>query len=56
MIAAEINMRDPKIRRGSPAMEIRFHFADGSKELFIQSDAKAAAALQRRMSESNLFN
>ena len=55
MIALEINMRDPKTRRGSPAMEIRFHFADGSKEMFIHS-AKDAAALQRRISESNLFN
>ena len=37
-------------------MEIRFHFVDGSRESFIQSEAKAATALQRRISEANLFN
>jgi len=40
MIALATNTRSPKKAGSRPALEIRFHFVDGSKEIFIQANAK----------------
>src|SRR3989442_3563885 len=56
MIAVETNARSPRKTSSRPALEIRFHFVDGSSETFIQPDAEAAEAIRQRATSSNLFN
>jgi hypothetical protein len=56
MIAVETKKQAPNKARSSPALEIRFHFVDGSREVFTQSDPNAAEALPRRINLPNLFN
>ena len=56
MIAIETNTRSPRKTSSRSALEIRFHFVDGSGETFLQPDAKAAEAIRRQADSSNLFN
>jgi hypothetical protein len=56
MIAVETNTRSPEKRSSRPALEIRFYFADGSSETFIQPDAEAAEAIRQQADSYNLFN
>jgi hypothetical protein len=56
MIAIEANSRAPAKRSSRPALEIRFHFVDGSKETFTQGNTDAAEAIRQRADSSNLFN
>jgi hypothetical protein len=39
-----------------PALEIRFHFVDGTMETFIQTDAEAAEEIRHRINLSSLFD
>src|ERR1022692_1352019 len=55
MIALEINTRSPKKRSSRPALEIRIHFADGSKETFVQSDAEISESILQQINPSHLF-
>src|SRR5258705_379113 len=55
MIALEINTRSPKQRSRRPALEIRMHFADGSKETFVQPDVEIAENILRQINPSHLF-
>ena len=55
MIAFEINTRSPKKGRSRPALEIRIHFADGSKEIFFQPDADISECIQRQINPTHLF-
>ena len=41
--------------RSRPALEIRFHFVDGSEETFIQNDAERAEKLLRVINPAHLF-
>jgi len=54
MIAFEINTRSPKQRSISPALEIRIHFADGSKETFVQPDAEISESILQQINPSHL--
>jgi len=56
MIALEINTRSPKKRSSRPALEIRIHFADGSKETFVQTDVEIAESILQQTNLSHLFN
>jgi len=56
MIAIEADTRSPRKTNSRPALEIRFHFVDGSKQTFIQPDAEAAEVIRQRADSSNLFN
>ena len=56
MIAIETNTRSPRKTSSRPALEIRFHFVDGSSETFIQPDAEAAEVIRQRATSSNLFH
>jgi len=56
MNAIETNTRSSKKEISRPALEIRFHFVDGSSETFIQPDAEAAEVILQRADSSNLFN
>src|SRR5437667_1706315 len=56
MNAIETNTRSSKKEISRPALEIRFYFADGSSETFIQPDAEAAEVIRQRADSSNLFN
>jgi hypothetical protein len=42
MNAIEADTRSPGKTSSRPALEIRFHLVDGSKQTFIQPDAEAA--------------
>ena len=55
MNAIQTHTRAPAKRSSRPALEIRFHFVDGSRETFIQHDAEAAEAIQQRAHSSFLF-
>ena len=55
MIALEINARSPKRRSSRPALEIRIHLADGSKEIFVQADADIAEGILHQIIPSHLF-
>ena len=55
MIALEINTRSPKKGSSRPALEIRIHFADGSKEIFVQPDAEISECIQRQINSTHLF-
>ena len=39
-----------------PALEIRFHFVDGSRKIFTQSNAEAADRILRGINKAVLFN
>jgi hypothetical protein len=56
MIAFETNTRTPAKRSSRPALEIRFHFEDGSAETFIQRDTELANDIQQRAHSSNPFS
>ena len=56
MIAVEPDTRSPEKRSSRPALEIRFHFVDGSSKTFIQPDAEAAEVIRQRANSSNLFH
>src|SRR5882672_10752272 len=56
MIAIETNTRSSRTTSSRPALEIRFHFVDGSSKTFIQPDAEAAEVIRQRADASNLFN
>ena len=56
MITIEADTRSPKKTNSPPALEIRFHLVDGSKQTFIQPDAEAAEVIRQRADSSNLFN
>jgi len=45
MIALKTNTRSPKKAGRRPALEIRFHFVDGSKETFIQANTETAEGI-----------
>jgi len=49
MIALKTNTRFPKKAGSRPALEIRFHFVDGSKETFIQANAETANVILHRI-------
>jgi hypothetical protein len=55
MIALEINTRSPKKGNSRPALEIRIHFADGSKESFVQPDIEIAESILQQINPSHLF-
>jgi len=55
MNVIEMNTRAPKRASTRPALEIRFHFVDGSKESFIQTDVEAAEEIQHQINLSSLF-
>jgi len=55
MIALEVNRCSPKKRSSHPALEIRIHFADGSKESFFQADAEIGERIQRQINPTHLF-
>src|SRR5260370_22768118 len=56
MIAFETNTRSPQKRSSRPALEIRFHFVDGSQQTFIQRDAETAENIRSRIEPAHLFN
>jgi hypothetical protein len=56
MIAFEINTRSPKKVSISPALEIRIHFVDGSKEIFVQPDADISESILQQIIPSHLFS
>jgi hypothetical protein len=55
MIALEINMRSSKKGGSRPALEIHIHFADGSKETFVQPHVAMAESLLQQINPSHLF-
>ena len=55
MIALEINARSTKKRSSRPALEIRIHLADGSKEIFVQPDAEISESILQQINPSHLF-
>jgi len=56
MNAIETYTSPPKGANTRAALEIRFHFVDGSKETFIQSDAEGANAIRYQNNLSSLFH
>ncbi|HUD48059.1 MAG TPA: hypothetical protein VMR33_14600 [Candidatus Baltobacteraceae bacterium] len=56
MNVIEMNTLAPKRASTCPALEIRFHFVDGSKETFIQTDVKAAEEIRHQINLSSLFH
>src|SRR5260221_7516552 len=56
MIAIENNQGIPEMRRRPTALEVRFHFVDGSKETFVQADARAAEAVRDQINQAHLFH
>ncbi len=55
MIALEFNTRSPRRVSIRPALEIRIHFADGSRETFVQPDIEMAENILQQINPSNLF-
>lgn len=55
MFALEFNTRSPRQESIRPALEIRFHFADGSRETFVQPDVDMAENILRQINPSDLF-
>jgi len=55
MIALKINTRSPKKGSSRPALEIHIHFADGSKETFVQPHAEMAESILQQINPSHLF-
>jgi hypothetical protein len=56
MNVIKVNTRAPKTASARPALEIRFHLADGSKETFVQTDAKIAELTRQRINLCSLFD
>ena len=56
MIAIETNTRSPRKTNSRPALEIRFHFVDGSKKTFITANSEAAEAIRDRINLANVFH
>jgi hypothetical protein len=56
MNTIEADTRSPRKTNSRAALEIRFHFVDGSNQTFIQPDAEAAEVIRQRADSSNLFN
>jgi hypothetical protein len=56
MNVIEMNTSAPKRANTRPALEIRFHFVDGSLETFIQPDVEAAEKIRHQINLSSLFN
>jgi len=56
MIAIETNTRSPRKTNSRPALEIRFHFVDGSKKTFITANSEAAEAIRDRTNLANVFH
>ena len=57
MITVETNTRAPAKRSSSrPALEIRFHFVDGSMETFIQPNAEVAEGIRNQINLGSLFH
>ncbi len=56
MNATETYTEAPVTRNSRPAIEIRFHFVDGSSETFIQPDPEAAETTRQRINLSSLAN
>jgi hypothetical protein len=56
MIAFEIDRRSSKRQSGRPALEIRLHFVDGSKETFVQPHAEMAESILQGTNPTHLFN
>jgi hypothetical protein len=56
MNAVKANKRTLEPRTIRPALEIRFHFVDGSRQIFKQGDAETAQGVLRRIDPSFLFN
>ena len=54
MIQIESNRQPRAGRRSSSALEIRFEFVDGSKEIFVQTDPEQAEIIERGVNGSNL--
>jgi hypothetical protein len=55
MFALEVNTRSPKKGSISPVLEIRIHFADGSKDTFVQPDAEISESILQQINPSHLF-
>jgi hypothetical protein len=56
MIATKNKKEVPQTPRSRPALEIRFHFVDGSRKTFIQPDAEVAESIRHQTNLANLFN
>src|SRR2546430_16025434 len=56
MIAMANKTESLEMEKGRPALEIRFHFVDGSSRVFNQSDAEAAESIRQGINPSHLFN
>ena len=56
MIGTETNLQRRTRERSSPALEIRFEFVDGSKEILVQTDPELAGIIERQVNGSNLFS
>jgi hypothetical protein len=56
MNAVKDNKRTLERRTLRPALEIRFHFVDGSRQIFRQGDAEVAQSVLRRIDPSFLFS
>ena len=56
MIGTETNLQRRTRGRSSPALEIRFEFVDGSKEILVQTDPELAGIIERQVNGSNLFS
>ncbi|HXI69970.1 MAG TPA: hypothetical protein VNN22_06385 [Verrucomicrobiae bacterium] len=56
MITLEINTRSPKQGNSRPALEIRIHFADGSRETFVQPDPEISERILQQINPSHLFS
>jgi hypothetical protein len=56
MNAVKNNRRILERRTRRPALEIRFHFVDGSRQIFAQANAEAANGILRRINPSHMFS
>jgi len=50
------NQASRESRPRPPALEIRFEFVDGSREVFVQSDPELAHALRQQINSAMLFD
>jgi hypothetical protein len=56
MNAVKDNKRVLESRTNGLALEIRFHFVGGSRQIFTQTNAEAANGILRRINPSHLFS
>jgi hypothetical protein len=56
MILDESYIGSHKKKSSLPVLKIRFHFADGSKETFVQADSKSADAILHPINPSQMFD